>query len=212
MTINHKTVAKLMKEMGLSCQVRKKKYSAFKAHMAATKAPNILNRDFHAEAPDRKWVTDVTEFNIQGKKIFLSVLLDLFNREVRAYSIDNRPSFKLVQDMMKDALNTFDDCRGLLIHSDQGWQYHHKEYVKLLRNRGFTQSMSRKATCLDNAVIESFFAILKSEFYYLQEFTSVEEFINELNDYIYYYNHIRISERLNGLTPVLFRALHTYSS
>ena len=72
--------------------------------------------------------------------------------------------------------------------------------------------MSRKATCLDNAVIESFFAILKSEFYYLQEFASVEEFINELNNYIYYYNHIRISERLNGLTPVLFRTLHTYSS
>ncbi len=116
MTINHKTVAKLMKEMGLSCQVRKKKYSAFKAHMAATKGAQYL-KPTYAEYPDRKWVTDVTEFNIQGKKIFLSVLLDLFNREVRAYSIDNRPFFKLVQDMMKDALNTFDDCRGLLIHS-----------------------------------------------------------------------------------------------
>ena len=203
-TLNHKTVQRLMKELGLVCRVRMKKYKSYKGEIGK-KAPNLLERDFTASRPNQKWVTDVTEFHLFGKKLYLSPILDLYSRDIVSYSISRRPVLSLVTDMLDKAFNQIPDGTELILHSDQGWQYQHKQYQKMLNKKGVVQSMSRKGNCLDNAVMENFFGILKSELLYLQEFDSLDHFIAELTDYIDYYNHRRIKKKLKGMTPALHR-------
>lgn len=206
-TINHKTVARLMNEMGLFCMVRAKRYSSY-AGVIGEIAPNLLNREFEASEPNKKWVTDVTEFNIFGQKLYLSTILDLFNREIISYTIAPRPRLSLVTNMLDNAISNLPYQYGeLMIHSDQGWHYQSKQYRRKLKAKGITQSMSRKATCLDNAVIENFFGILKTELLYIQEFNSIEHFISELHNYIYYYNNRRIKAKFNYMSPVDYRTV-----
>ncbi|MDR7073275.1 transposase InsO family protein [Fictibacillus barbaricus] len=193
-----------MKELSLKCIVRMKKYKSYKGKVGKT-APNILNRNFRAEKPNEKWVTDITEFKIFGEKIYFSPILDLFNGEIIAFSIQSRPSYALVSTMLDKAFERITEKNQLLIHSDQGWHYQMKQYQHALRERNITQSMSRKGSCYDNAVIESFFGILKSEFLYTQEFESINHFQQELIKYINYYNHKRIKAKLKGLSPVQYR-------
>lgn len=202
--INHKTVERLMRESGLRCQVRLKKYRSYKG-TAGKIAPNILERDFKTASPNKKWVTDVTEFALFGHKRYLSPILDLFNGEIISYSISDHPNLTMVTTMLNKALKTITKDTGLVLHSDQGWHYQHAAYQKILKNKGVIQSMSRKGNCLDNAVMENFFGLLKSELLYLQKFTSIENFENELKNYIHYYNNFRIKEKLKGLSPVMFR-------
>ena len=181
-----------------------KKYKSYKGKVGKT-APNILDRNFRAEKPNEKWVTDITEFKIFGEKIYFSPILDLFNGEIIAFSIQSRPRYSLVSTMLDKAFERITDKDKLLIHSDQGWHYQMKQYQYALRKRNITQSMSRKGNCYDNAVIESFFGILKSEFLYIQEFKSTNHFKQELIKYIDYYNHKRIKAKLKGLSPVQYR-------
>ena len=202
--INHKTVQKLMKELNLCCKVRLKKYKSYKGEIGKA-TPNVLQRNFTAERPNKKWVTDITEFNITGQKIYLSPMLDLFNGEVVDYAVSLTPSYHQVNDMLSKSLGKIADVKGLVIHSDQGWQYQMKVYQRTLAEQGITQSMSRKGNCLDNAVMENFFGHLKSELLYIQKFTSVEHFLAELHEYIRYYNNDRIRLKLNGLSPVQYR-------
>ena len=110
-----------------------------------------------------------------------------------------------VYDMLDKAFDRFDSLDGLILHSDQGWQYQHKRYQRMLREKGIRQSMSRKGNCLDNAVIENFFGLLKSELLYLQEFRSMEHFKQELVAYLDYYNNRRIKAKLKGLPPAIHR-------
>ncbi|MED3562544.1 IS3 family transposase, partial [Bacillus xiapuensis] len=196
-----KTVLKLMNQMGIKCQVRMKKYKSYRGNVGKI-APNVLNRDFHANKPNQKWVTDVTEFSLFGQKLYLSPILDLFNSEVISYTVKSRPSFDLVGEMLEQALEVLNPEDKLILHSDQGWHYQMDKYQKTLKDRNITQSMSRKGNCLDNAVIENFFGILKTELLYLQDFKSIEHFIQELHDYIYYYNNIRMKKKLKDLSPV----------
>jgi putative transposase len=193
-----------MKELGLKSIVRMKKYKSYKGKVGKT-APNILDRNFRAEKPNEKWVTDITEFKIFGEKIYFSPILDLFNGEIIAFSIQSRPIYSLVSTMLDKAFERITDKDKLLIHSDQGWHYQMKQYQHALMKRNITQSMSRKGNCYDNAVIESFFGILKSEFLYIQEFESTNHFKQELIKYIDYYNHKRIKAKLKGLSPVQYR-------
>lgn len=202
--VNHKTVQKLMREMGIFCRVRMKKYQSFKGQVGEV-APNLLERDFKADKPNQKWVTDVTEFALFGTKLYLSPVIDLYNGEVVSYNISFHPNLAQVMDMLEKAFSKIPDNTNLILHSDQGWQYQHKHYQKMLKNKGIRQSMSRKGNCLDNACAENFFGLLKSELLYLQNFSSVEHFIAELEDYIEWYNNNRIKLRLGGLSPVLFR-------
>jgi transposase InsO family protein len=202
--INHKTVERLMRESGLKCQVRLKKYRSYKGTVGKI-APNILERDFKAASPNKKWVTDVTEFALFGQKRYLSPILDLFNGEIISYTISTNPSLLMVTKMLNKALKTVNKESGLILHSDQGWHYQHATYQRMLKNKGIQQSMSRKGNCLDNAVMENFFGLLKSELLYLQKFTSIENFEYELKNYIHYYNNFRIKEKLKGLSPVMFR-------
>ena len=202
--LNHKTVQRLMKELGLVCRVRMKKYRSYKGEVGKI-APNLLNRDFHAEKPNQKWVTDVTEFSLFGEKLYLSPILDLHSSDLVSYTISDRPVLSMVTTMLDKAFAKIPDGTDLILHSDQGWQYQHKQYHCMLREKGIRQSMSRKGNCLDNAVIENFFGILKSELLYLQEFHSMEHFKQELIEYLDYYNNRRIKAKLKGLPPAIHR-------
>lgn len=189
--INHKTVQRLMRELGLFCRVRMKRYNSYKGEVG-TIAENLLERNFEADKPNEKWVTDVTEFSLFGQKLYLSPILDLYNREIISYSISHHPRFSQTVEMLELAFQKIPHNANLILHSDQGWQYQMKRYQRMLKEKGIRQSMSRKGNCLDNAVMENFFGVLKSELLYLQQFTSMEHFIQEIHDYIYYYNHRRI--------------------
>jgi len=203
-TINHKTVQRLMKVLGLCCLVRIKKYKSYKGKVGEI-ADDLLRRDFSADAPKRKWVTDVTEIHLFGQKIYLSPILDLHSRDIVSYTISARPVLSMVTSMVEQAFAKIPDETNLFLHSDQGWQYQHKTYRKMLEQKGVRLSMSRKGNCLDNVVIESFFAIVKSELLYLQEFESLEHFKAELVDYLDYYNNHRSKEKLKSLPPALHR-------
>lgn len=202
--LNHKTVLKLMKQCNLKCTTRRKKYRSYKGEIGKV-APNILARDFTADKPNQKWVTDVTEFATGDKKVYLSPILDLYNGEIISYNISLHPTFHQTVDMLEKAFKKVPDTNGIILHSDQGWQYQMKRYQSILRENGVIQSMSRKGNCLDNAVIENFFGLLKSEMYYKKKFESVDQLIREIEDYIYYYNNKRIKCKLKGLSPVNYR-------
>lgn len=201
--VNHKKVQRIMKELGLKCQVRMKKYKSYKGKVGRV-APNILNREFKAEAPNEKWVTDITEFKLFGEKLYLSPVLDLFNGEIITYTIGSRPTYSLVSEMLDKALDRLPEEHSLLMHSDQGWHYQMPRYVHTLKKRGITQSMSRKGNCYDNSVMENFFGIMKSEFLYYKEFESVDHFKRELEKYIKYYNTKRIKAQFK-MSPVQYR-------
>lgn len=203
-TINHKTVQRLMKTLNLVCRVRIKKYKSYRGEIGKI-APNIINRDFSTTKPNEKWVTDITEFSLFGEKLYLSPILDLFNGEIVSYNLSRSPNFAQTVDMLNLAFAKIPDDTNLILHSDQGWQYQMRDYRRRLKEKGIIQSMSRKANCLDNAVMENFFGLLKSELLYLQKFDNIQHFINELHEYMDYYNHRRIKEKLKGLSPVNYR-------
>ena len=198
------TVQRLMKQLGLVCHVRMKKYRSYKGEVGKI-APNLLQRNFHADRPNQKWVTDVTEFSLFGQKLYLSPILDLCSSDLVSYTISDRPVLSMVTSMLDKAFEQIPDDTNLILHSDQGWHYQHKQYQQMLRNKGIRQSMSRKGNCLDNAVIENFFGLLKSELLYLQEFNSMGYFKQELIEYLDYYNNKRIKAKLKGLPPAFHR-------
>ncbi|MBV4503620.1 IS3 family transposase [Pseudomonas sp. BW13M1] len=202
--INHKKVQRLMQLMGLKSLVKVKKYRSYRGSEGLV-ASDLLKREFKAQAPNQKWVTDVTEFKVKGQKLFLSPVMDLYNGEILAYQINRRPEFRMVSTMLEQAFERLNQDDKPILHSDQGWQYQQPAYRHMLAGKNIEQSMSRKGNCLDNAAMESFFGTLKSEFFYLESFESVEQLASGLEDYIAYYNQERISLRLNGLSPVQFR-------
>jgi transposase InsO family protein len=208
--INHKTVLRLMKLLGLKSIIRVKKYKSYRGENGKI-APNILERKFKAEAPNQKWATDITEFNISGNKLYLSPIIDLFNQEIVSYELTERPVFNQVATMLKKAFKKIPNNTNLMLHSDQGWQYQMKRYQCLLKEKGIIQSMSRKGNCLDNAIIENFFGILKSEMFYTQKFKSIEQLKKEIDKYIIYYNNERIKSNLNKMSPIKYRT-HYYQN
>ena len=139
----------------------------------------------------------------------MSPILDMYNGEIVSYKISDRPILKQVTDMVEAAFALIPDGTNLIFHSDQGWQYQHITYQKMLQDKGIRQSMSRKGNCLDNSIMENFFGLLKSELLYLQHFESLENFKHDLEEYIDYYNNRRIKAKLKGMSPVEFR---THSS
>ncbi|MEI4769719.1 IS3 family transposase [Psychrobacillus sp. FJAT-51614] len=204
--VNCKKVRRIMNKLGLKSLVRLKKYRSYKGRVGKI-APNILERNFKADKPNEKWVTDITEFKLFGEKLYLSPVLDLFNGEIITYTIGPRPTYSLVSEMLEKAFSRLSEGDQLLMHSDQGWHYQMKQYSQALKERGITQSMSRKGNCYDNSVMENFFGILKSEFLYLKEFESIEHFKLELAKYIEYYNNKRIKAKLKGQSPIQYRTL-----
>ena len=202
--VNHKTIQRLMQVLGLKSLARPKKYRSYKGSVGRV-APNVLQRQFQASGLNEKWVTDVTEFNVAGEKLYLSPVMDLYNGEIVAFETSKRPVFSMVGEMLKKAFARLRLTEKPMLHSDQGWHYQMPLYRRMLAERGLTQSMSRKANCLDNAAMESFFGTLKSEFFYLNKFANIDELQVGIKQYIHYYNHDRIKLKLKGLSPVQYR-------
>jgi len=208
--INKKAVQRLMQVLNLKSFVRPKRYRSYRGQVGRI-AENLLQRNFHADAPDKKWVTDVTEFKVGEERVYLSPVIDLFNQEVFSYRVATNARLPLVTDMLKEAITKLkgktktDPKPKPIFHSDQGWQYQHGTVQTLLKKHGLTQSMSRKGNCLDNAVAENFFGILKTEMYHRKKFDSAEHLMEEIKDYIEYYNTKRIKVKLKGLTPIEYR-------
>jgi len=205
--INHKTVLRLMKNLGLKSLIRVRKYKSYRGEQGKI-APNILDRNFKAHHPNQKWATDITEFNVSGNKLYLSPIIDLFNGEIISYELSERPVFAQIINMLKKSFRKIKNVQNLILHSDQGWQYQMKAYQNILKQKGIIQSMSRKGNCLDNAIIENFFGTLKSEMFYLKKFKSIQELKEEIHQYINYYNNDRIRLNLKGKSPIEYRTLY----
>lgn len=209
-TINHKKVYRLMKELGLKCikfMRKSRKYNSYKGKVG-TVAKNKLNRRFSTPIILQKLVTDVTEFKCLGEeKLYLSPILDLCNGEVIAYGMHKRPTLDLVMKPLEEAVSIVKKYATVrtTIHSDQGWQYQHKKWVKTLKKNNVFQSMSRKATCADNAAMENFFGLLKQEMYHGEKLVSYEELKLRIEEYIEWYNQVRSKAKLAGLSPVEYR-------
>jgi len=207
MVINRKTVARLMRKMSLAGITPKRHYRSYKGEVGRI-AANVLNRDFAATKPGQKLTTDISQFVINGVKLYLSPVLDMWNGEVISYTISHSPNMALVMKMLKKAFRRIEPTEDALLHSDQGWHYQHAQYQLTLREHGITQSMSRKGNCLDNSIMENFFGLLKNEFYYANHFADEQTFLKGLAEYIKYYNNDRIKLRLS-MSPVQYRQQYT---
>ena len=207
--VNHKCVQRLMQKMGLRALIQAKKSFRHVPIMSDVNVPNVLQRDFFAEAANQKWVTDVTEFNVNGQKLYLSACMDLYNGEIIAHRMARRPVFDLVSDTLREALARSACAPELIVHSDQGWHYKMQPYRAMLAHHGVKQSMSRRGNCFDNAVIESFFGTLKAEYYHLETHDGIAALEAGVHDYIRYYNHERIKLGLQVLSPVEYRLTNT---
>ena len=203
---NHKLIAKLMHDMKLSAKIRRQKYRSYKGQQGKI-AKNYLKRQFHADKPNKRWLTDITEFKVGDDKLYLSPILDCYNNEIVSYTLSKRPTYDLVGKMLGDALAKTKACRDnkLMLHSDQGWHYQMRPFGQVLKQHGIKQSMSRKGNCLDNALMEGFFGTLKCETIYIEKPKTIEQLERQIHEYMHYYNHERIQLKLKGLSPVKYR-------
>lgn len=206
--VNHKKVQRLMCEMGLKGKRPKEKYHSYKGEVGKV-AANLIDRNFTAEKPLEKWSTDVSQFSFPWGKCYLSPILDMATNEIISYDLSKSPNMQQVTDMLLRAFDRFPETEGLILHSDMGWQYQHMTYVKMLKDRGIIQSMSRKGNCYDNCIIETFFGRMKTEMFYghEKEFASFEDFSAAVHDYIHYYNYERIQKKTNWTPPALYREM-----
>lgn len=219
--INHKKIQRIMKKYGLLCTSftrRSRGYRSYKG-LVGTVAKNKINRRFFSSAPKQKIFTDISEFhytekNSEGiklkRKAYLSPFLDGFNGEILAYQFQQKPTLDCVLLPLKKVIKESKKKTNFrtTIHSDQGWHYQNQQYVRQLKQASIYQSMSRKGNCLDNALMENFFGLMKQEMYYRRCFSSFEELQQAVTKYIYYYNHHRIKAKLTGMSPVQYR-IHT---
>jgi transposase InsO family protein len=201
---------RLMNELHLYCPARRKhKHYCKYSDSAGTFEPNLLQRQFTALKPLQKWTTDITEFKAFGKKLYLSVILDMYNGEIINYTLTESASLASVQQLISQAITLLPQGTNLLFHSDRGWHYQQHCIKNLLANNGITQSMSRRGECYDNAIVETFFATLKNELFYVEKFKSLEHLASEIDEYIRYYNNERIRAKLNYQSPVEYRLYHS---
>lgn len=204
--VNHKRVQRLMHCMGLAGTRPKEKYHSYQGEVGRV-APNIIDRDFSTTAPLQKWTTDVSQFSFPWGKCYISPILDMHTNEVISYDLSMHPTLEQVKRMLNRAFERFPSVKGLIFHSDQGWQYRHKDYRTALKQHGMIQSMSRKGNCYDNCIMETFFGRLKTEMYYghEEEYSSFEEFNKAVKEYIDYYNNERIQAKTKWMPPVKYR-------
>ena len=204
--VNHKRVQRLMHRMGLLGKRPKEKYHSYRGEVGKV-ADNIINRDFSTTAPLQKWTTDVSQFSFAWGKCYISPILDMNTNEVISYDLSLSPNLEQIQRMLNEALKKFPCVKGLIFHSDQGWQYQHEYFRNKLKEHGIIQSMSRKGNCYDNCIIETFFGRMKNEMYYGYEksYNSFEDFAEAVRAYINYYNNERIQEKTKWMPPVKYR-------
>ncbi len=201
--INHKRIRRLMKLKGIQSVIRRKR-KRYARSAPQQVAENLLNRQFHAEAPNEKWVTDVTELKYgSAQKAYLSAILDLHDNTIVSYVLGHSNNNSLVFQTVKLALQAAPGSTPML-HSDRGFQYTSLRFKTLFADK-LTQSMSRVGRCIDNGPMEAFWGNLKCERYYLHTYSTFEELKKDIDAYIYFYNNERLQAKLNGLSPMEFR-------
>lgn len=204
--MNHKKVLRLMQAMGLRSRIRRKYRHYSRTWNTGDRAVrNILDRQFQADAPNRKWVTDITQYRVGETWLYLSAIKDLCQNEIVAYHISERNNTELVLQTFSKAFEKEKDVTGLIVHSDQGTQYTSYKYHDMLPQVGAQISMSRRGNCYDNASMESFFSHLKTEGLYPYDIRSIGEAQRRIEDYIHFYNNYRPQKKLNKLPPVEYR-------
>lgn len=203
--VNHKRVLRLMQEMGLRSRIRRKYRSYYTSSVGRRVSENVLQRNFKADVPNQKWVTDITQFRVADTWLYLSAIKDLFNNEIVAYRMGVRNDNQLVLRTFEKAFEKTKDVTGLIVHSDQGFQYTSYAYHDMLQKVGAQTSMSRRGNCYDNASMESFFSHLKTEGLYPYDIRSLDEAQRRIEEYVDFYNESRPQRKLKKLTPVEFR-------
>jgi len=186
-----------------------KKNILLKKYIDDVKKEVIYERDFSTIYPNQKWVTDVTEFKLNNYKLYLSIILDLYDYSIVSYKITSSPTLKQTKMMIELAINKNSNTNGLILHSDQGWQYQSKSYKNILLQNGIVPSYSRKGNVLDNSIMENFFSLLKKEMFYGREdsFDTYDKLEIAIKEYIKWYNENRISKKRNWLSPLQYRNL-----
>ncbi len=215
--VNKKKVQRIVQKLGLqvtSFTHKSRKYSSYKGKVGKV-APNRINRRFNTHIPHQKITTDTTEFKYYHvdekgkmtiKKLYLDPFMDMCNSEIISYGISEHPSAENIMKALNEAIEITKDCPyRRTFHSDQGWAYQMKAYVRALKENKIFQSMSRKGNCHDNSVMENFFGIMKQEMYYGKVYYSFEELKQAIEKYIKYYNEKRIKQKLGWLSPVNYR-------
>ena len=204
--VNHKRVQRLMHNMGLLGKRPKENYHSYRGKVGKV-ADNIIDRDFNATAPLQKWTTDVSQFNFSWGKCYISPILDMYSNEIISYDLSLHPNLEQINRMLNSAFEKFPSTEGLILHSDQGWQYQHKWFQNTLIEHGIIQSMSRKGNCFDNCIMETFFGRMKNEMYYGYEkcYDSFDNFARAVEEYIDYYNNGRIQKKTKWMPPVKYR-------
>lgn len=200
--VNHKRVYRLMKALGIRSVIRKKR--RFFGKQVSIVNPNRLERKFHADGPLQKLVTHITYLRAGERFYYLSAIQDLYNNEVVSWSISERNDLALVNKTL-DQLSSQAELEGVILHSDQGFQYTSKPFNRRLKKLGVLGSHSRRGNCLDNACIESFFSHLKTEKIYLSNPRTGTELHQAVEEYIFFYNHNRFQKKFNGRSPVEYR-------
>ena len=196
---NPKTVLRVMQKYGLLSVIRRKKYRNYGEHLH--KYPNLLNRDFHAERPNQKWVTDISYIHTRQGVLYLSIIRDLYDNSIVAYKTGTEQNINLVLSTIREARRKEKVTAELQLHSDQGFQYTSSAYFKLTQSYGITPSMSSHGNPYDNALAENFFSILKTECIYRVKLQTYEEARLLIDQYIYFYNNQRIQLKTK-LTPL----------
>lgn len=206
-TISEKVVLRLMHEENLVVpSVKRKKYSSYKGELSP-EVENIVKRDFHAENPNEKWLSDITEFSIPAGKVYLSPIVDCFDGYVVSWTRGTSPNADMVNSMLDAAVETLGDCEHPLVHTDRGCHYRWPGWIERMDDAKLVRSMSKKGCSPDNSACEGFFGRLKTEMFYNRNWfgVSIEEFCALLDDYIYWYNEKRIKMSLGGRSPLEYR-------
>ena len=210
--INHKRVARIMDKFVLHAKVRvrhfPKHYYLAQKENAENMPKNVLDRDFTSDSPMQKLVTDITYIRTKEGWLYLAVVLDLYNREVVTYKTAQKINVELVKAVVEQ-IAVKHNLNGVLIHSDMGWTYSNRDYMEFLRSLGVCQSMSRKGNVLDNAMIENFFGMFKTETIYQngKKILSVKDMNKLIDEYVYWFNNERIQKKLGYLSPVDYRTM-----
>lgn len=205
-TVSEKVIRRLMEEELIVRAVPKKRYSSYAGEITPA-TPNVIQRNFKAEVPNEKWLTDITEFRIPSGKVYLSPIIDCFDGAAVSWSIGTSPNAELVNDMLDQALDSLPLRSKPVVHSDRGAHYRWPGWLERIKTNGLTQSMSKKGCSPDNSACEGFFGRLKNEFFYglSWEGVTINNFIELLDQYIHWYNNKRIKISLGGISPVQYR-------